>query len=88
MAITIRNKLVEEHLRQLGRENGEGPSATIARLVADELRRLTEVERLELTRRRHAMAELMRLVPEFTEEDKAEMDRAMEDMYDQAGVPR
>ena len=88
MAITIRNQRVEADLRELGAAMGEGPSATIARLVADEKQRLTEVQRLELTRRRHAMRELIAMLPKLTDAEKAEMDREMEEMYDEDGLPR
>ena len=60
----------------------------IGRLVADEKERLSEVERLEVARRRHAMRELIAKLPKLTEEDKAAIDRAMEDMYDERGLPK
>jgi hypothetical protein len=87
MAITIRNKTLEAAVREIGKDTGEGPSAVIGRLVADEKRRLSEVEKLELARRRHAMRELIAMLPKLTEEDKAAIDRAMEEMYDERGLP-
>lgn len=88
MAITIRNKTIESAVREIGRETGEGPSALIGRLVAEEKQRLSEVEKLEKARRRHAMRELIGMLPKLTEEDRLEMDRAMEDMYDEHGLPK
>ena len=70
MAVTIRNKQTEAEIREVGRETGEGPSALIARLVSDEKKRLTEVEKLELARRRHVMRELLAMLPDLTEGQK------------------
>jgi hypothetical protein len=88
MAITIRNKTVESDIREIGSETGEGPSALIARLVRDEKQRLGEAERLERARRRLAMRELIAALPPLSDEDKADMDRIMEEMYDENGLPR
>jgi hypothetical protein len=88
MAITIRNRTIEADVREVGKETGEGPSALIGRLVADERNRLTEVEKLEMARRRHAMRELIAMLPKLTGHDKAEMDRMMQDMYDERGLPK
>ena len=88
MAITIRNKTVEADVREIGKDTGEGPSAVIGRLVADERQRLSEVERLERARRRHAMRELIAMLPRLTEQDKAEMDRQAEELYDERGLPK
>jgi hypothetical protein len=88
MAITIRNKSIESAVREIGKETGEGPSAVIGRLVEDERQRLGEVERLEVARRRHAMRELLAMLPTLTDEDRAEIDRRMEDMYDERGLPK
>jgi hypothetical protein len=88
VAMTIRNKTVEAEIREVGRETGEGPSALIGRLVGDERRRLREVERLEIARRRHAMRELLAMLPRLTDAQKAEMDRITEDMFDENGLPK
>lgn len=88
MAITIRNKKVEAEVRQIGKETGEGPSALIARLVDDEAKRLSDVERLELARRRHAMRELLAMLPILTEAEKAAMKQAEQDLFDERGLPR
>ena len=40
MAITLRNEKVEDQIRAIGKRTGEGPSAVIARLVADAFDRL------------------------------------------------
>ncbi len=88
MAITIRNKTTEAALREIGQDTGEGPSALIGRLVAEEKTRLSEVEKLERARRRHAMRELIAMLPKLTEHDSAEIDRAIEDMYDEHGLPK
>ena len=47
MAITLRNKKVEEDICAIGRHTGEGPSAVIARAVA------RERERVEAERKRN-----------------------------------
>jgi len=88
MAVTIRNKKLEADIREVGHETGEGPSALIARLVGDEKMRLSEVERLELARRRHEMRELLAMLPRLTDGQRTEMDRTMEEMFDENGLPR
>jgi hypothetical protein len=85
--MTIRNKDVEADIREIGSETGEGPSALIARLVTDEKARLAEVKRLEKARRRHVMGELLAMLPPLTDAQKAEMDEAMADMFDERGLP-
>ena len=88
MAVTIRNKQTEAEIREVGRETGEGPSALIARLVSDEKKRLTEVEKLELARRQHVMRELLAMLPDLTEGQKTKMDRAADELFDEKGLPR
>jgi hypothetical protein len=91
MAITIRNKTIEEGVRRLGRLRNEGPSAVIGRLVERELRTMgAEGESREegIARRRKAMAEWIAALPPLTDEDRKAIDRAMEEMYDENGLPR
>ncbi len=88
MAVTIRNRTIERQIREIGEETGEGPSALIARLVADEKNRLTEVQKFEIARRRHAMRELLAMLPPLTDESKLEMDRVQKEMYDENGLPK
>jgi hypothetical protein len=88
MAITIRNKGLEVKVRTIGKETGEGPSALISRLVDDEERRLSEVEKLELARRRHAMRELLAALPTLTETQKAAIDQFQDQMFDDSGLPK
>ncbi len=89
MAVTIRSKRIEERLRRLCNLRGEGPSATIGRLVDKELSELsTETEEQRITRRRKVMDEWITSLPPLTDEDRREMDRIMGDMYDENGLPK
>ena len=89
MAITIRNKRLEERVRRLCELNGQGPSATIGRLVDKELKELsTETEQDRVDRRRKAMDAWIASLPPLTDEDRREMDRVMEEMYDENGLPK
>jgi hypothetical protein len=63
VAITIRNKETEAIIRRLGARRREGPSAVIARLAKEELKREGQVSREEYARRMAAWDELMSLAP-------------------------
>jgi hypothetical protein len=73
MAITLRNKKVEERIRAIGRRTGEGPSAVIARLVEARYQR---------------MRAFLDSLPEPTEEERRGVQEAMDDMYDEDGLPK
>jgi hypothetical protein len=91
LAITIRNKKIEAGIRKLGCLRSEGPSAVIGRLVDRELAALghhDESEDDRLARRRTAMQEWIASLPPVSEEASREIDRMMEDMYDEDGLPR
>ena len=82
MAITLRNKKVEEDIREIGRHTGEGPSAVIARAVA------AERERLEAKRKSDAAERLARIraftstLPVFTDEERAAMWKDLDSLHD------
>jgi hypothetical protein len=82
MAITIRNKETEAMLRRLGLKWGAGPSGVVKRLAEEELARAGTVTPEELERRMKLWDELMAMVPEFTEQEKREMQYEMDHMYD------
>jgi len=90
MAITIRNQRLEEGIRKLGRLRKEGPSAVIARLVNRELRELDlDIDTHESHARRYAaLREWVDGLPPLTDADRRAIDQAMEDMYDENGLPR
>ena len=82
MAITLRNKKVEEDIRAIGRHTGEGPSAVIARAVA------TERERVEAERKRNYEECLAKIraftatLPVATEEESKAVREEIGRMYD------
>ena len=82
MAITIRNKETEAMIGRLGLRWGLGPSAVVKRLAEEELARAGTVPPEEFERRMKLWDELMPMVPEFTEEEKREMQYEMDHMYD------
>jgi hypothetical protein len=88
MPITLRNKETEALIRELGKTRGEGPSATITRLAREAKQREEEAWEAEVERRRAAAKELRGLIPPMTEEEKRAVHQAMEDMYDDDGLPR
>ena len=89
MAITIRNRRTEQRIRHLCEIFGEGPSATISRLVDKEIReRDPETEDERIARRRATMRSWLASLPPISAEDSREMDRIMEEMYDEKGLPR
>lgn len=90
MAITIRNQRLEEGIRKLGRLRKEGPSAVIARLVNKELRELDlDADKHEDKARRYAaLRRWLDGLPPITDADRRTIDQAMDEMYDENGLPR
>ena len=88
MAITIRNKKLEANIQELGRERGEGPSAVVARLVEQEQQRRAVERKKVLAEREKRVREWLASLPPVTDEDRAEINRIMEDMYDEYGLPK
>lgn len=89
MAITLRNKVLEAKIKEIGRRTGLGPSAVIARAIERESAHLgmgdADRERKErLARMRAFLSDL----PPPTEEERRAVRQAMDDMYDEDGLPR
>jgi len=82
MAITIRNKEIEANIRRLGKAWGIGPSAVVRRLAEAQVAREGTLAPSDYRRRMEAWDELMAMVPEFTEEEKREMQHELDHMYD------
>jgi len=71
MAITLRNKKVEEDIREIGRHTGEGPSAVIARgRSGARAHRVAQIRAFTST------------LPVFTDEERAAMLREQDSPYD------
>jgi hypothetical protein len=88
MAITLRNKVLEAKIREIGRRTGEGPSATIARIVALEEERLREEERSLVAERGKAIKRLRAMLPKLTRAEKVAIRQDIDDIYDEDGLPR
>lgn len=88
MAITLRNKKVEDAIRAIGRRTGEGPSAVIARLVAKEEPDGGRVSEEEAARRLSDMRAFVASLPKPTADERDAMRRVTEEMYDEDGLPR
>jgi hypothetical protein len=82
MAITLRNKKVEEAIRSIGRRTGEGPSAVIARLAEAEEARLAAEKQRTYEERLARMRAFTATLPEFTDEDRAAARKDMDEMFD------
>jgi hypothetical protein len=90
MAITLRNKALEEKIKRIGRQRGLGPSAVIAKAVeALEQAPADEVPREEQARRLRALDEIQRRIAErITDEERAAMADFEANMYDERGLPK
>ena len=89
MAITLRNKRIEDKIRAIGRRTGEGPSAVIARLVETAEPGTPPVDEAEAARRRAENARaFLATFPPWTDQDRAAVRQVMEDMYDEQGLPK
>lgn len=90
MAITLRNKPLEERIKRIGRQRGLGPSAVIAKAVeALEQAPPDEVSREEQARRLRALDEIQQRIAErITDEERAAMAEFEADMYDEHGLPK
>ena len=88
MAITLRNKKLEEQIRALGRESGEGPSAVIARAIAAESERARAEKERTVAERLARMRAYRATLPKFTEEEKKAVWEALDDLYGEDGLPR
>ncbi|MBL8568680.1 MAG: hypothetical protein JNK84_06300 [Phreatobacter sp.] len=90
MAITLRNKPLEEKIKRIGRQRGLGPSAVIAKAVeALEQTPPPEVPPEEVERRKaFAAAFLAEVSGKTTEEERRAMREFEADMYDEHGLPK
>jgi hypothetical protein len=88
VAITIRNKALESQIREWGSESGEGPSGVIQHLVHKEQERRAALEAAAIQEKRRAVKEWLDSLPPVTDEDRAEIRRIMDDMYDEDGLPK
>lgn len=88
MAITLRNKKVEEDIREIGRQTGEGPSAVIARAVAAERERLDAERKQRKEERLKRIDAFIATLPVFTDEERKAMWDTLEDLYDEWGLPK
>ena len=89
MAITLRNKDVEERIRTISKRTGEGPSALIARWSVQEEERLKAEDESRKEKRMAAMKRLQAMAREMlTDEDREAIRREMDDLYDEYGLPK
>lgn len=88
MAITLRNKALEAKIKEIGRRTGLGPSAVIARAIDREDARTSTTQDTLVRRRIEAGKRLRAELPALNADDRAAIDRAMEDMYDEDGLPK
>lgn len=88
MAIAIRNKTTEAMIRAIGRRRGEGPSAVVRYLAENKLREFEVVDPERSAQRKEAIRKVMAGRPRLTDEQKWEIGRRMEELYDEQGLPR
>lgn len=83
MSLNIKSREVHE----LARELAERTNTTMTSAVEDALRRrLDDLRQRE--ERSEGMAALLRLQAMVTDADRAALDRIMDEMYDENGLPR
>jgi hypothetical protein len=87
MPITLRNKVVEAQIRDIGRRTGEGPSAVIARVVGAEHARAVRPEE-DAAARLARMRAFLDALPPWTDEERAASRAIEDDMYDEDGLPK
>jgi hypothetical protein len=93
MAITIRNKVLEARMKDIGAKLNKGPTDVLKTLLdgyakADALREQQEKDAL-IAQRKAAMKELMEEARRHaTDESRAAVHAAMEDLYDERGLPK
>ena len=88
VAITLRNKALEAKIKEIGRRTGLGPSAVIARAIENEDARTSTAQDALVRRRIEAGRRLRAELPTLDADDRAAIDRAMEEMYDEDGLPK
>ncbi len=90
MAITLRNKPLEEKIRLIGRQRGLGPSAVIAQAVEVFAKApLAEVPPEEMARRKAFIeAFVAEIAGKTTDEERRAMREFEADMYDENGLPK
>jgi hypothetical protein len=82
LPITLRNKKVEDQIRAIGAETGEGPSAVIARLIEAESERLRGEKERASRERLARMRAFRATLPRFSEEERRADWEDMEHMDD------
>ncbi len=90
MAITLRNKPLEEKIKRIGRRTGLGPSAVIAKAV-EALEEAPEgaVPPEEMARLKAFIeAFVADIAGKTTDEERLAMRRLEADMYDENGLPK
>ena len=89
MAITLRNKALEAKIKEIGRRTGLGPSAVIARAIERESAHLGigEADR-ERQERLTRMRAFLRDLPPPTDEERRAVKQALDEMYDENGLPQ
>ena len=88
MPITLRNKVTEALIRELGKPRGEGPSATITRLAVEAKEREAEALIVERELRRDDMRRLIASLPKLTAEEKALVREDIATIHGEDGLPR
>jgi hypothetical protein len=78
MPITLRNKVIEEKIRRIGERTGEGPSAVIARAIAQEEARLEAESEQKLADLQAIRASF----PPMTDAERAAVHHEMDHMFD------
>lgn len=88
MAMTIRNKKLEQSIRRLGARRGLGPTAVIRELV-EAAEAQAERERTETVEERTARyVAFVKSLPKWTDEERKESRRLEAEMYDENGLPK
>ena len=82
MVITLRNKKIEQDIREIGRHTGEGPSAVIATAVEAYRERIEAERKREYEERLAKIRAFTATLPVATEEESKAICEEIDRMYD------
>ena len=87
MSLNIKSERVHDLVREAARRTGASQVSVVEAAVTDYLARLEAPDEVE-QRRARVRALLAEIDASMTDEDREEIRRAAEEMYDEDGLPR
>lgn len=88
MAITVRNKKLEERIREIGRRTGEGPTEVIARALDIREAQIQAEQEQRAGERLRRMNAALAEIPVPKEGERRATWQALDDLYGEDGLPQ